>query len=645
MTIANTSNKVVANGNAATTNWPFTFLIPDAASLLVYYTDANGLITSLPSSQYTVAGLNNPNGGSVNYPLSGSPIAVGTTLTIYRSVAYTQQRSIQNQGGFFPDVYEAALDYLTMQTQQLNELVGRSLTVPVSITGVTTALPTPLANAAIGWNATGTALVNMTALAGSVSLPLSIANGGTGQAGLPASLDALMTKGADIVAAANVNLDTATGDLVDVTGNTGITSITLSASKLRWTRFTGTPAITNGASLILPGGANLQIAAGDIAQWRGYAGGIVRLVGFIPFENTIPSKLPTAAGDILVATAARTLARAGQGMQIWNGTLTATQNGTVLTIAVKTTAGNDPSDADPVFVFFRNVTSKTGDVTIIKLNAATSIATTVGGTFGVANAVPFRLWVVGFNDGGTFRLAVINCLTTVAGAGAGRDVTAIFPLSQFAIASATQIGAGSTLSQTFYSAGAAVASKAYATLGYLTYEAGLAAAGTFNVDQSRLDLYRAGNPLPGQVLQVQRNDSGAVATGTTLIPDDDTIPQITEGDQYLSQPITPSSAANVLDVEYRLQLAHSAGSCLTSSLHQDATLNALAIVNTNPAGIVNRATHPLFKRILAAGTAATTLRARAGSPTAGTTTFNGGAGLRLYGGVDHSFIECREVMA
>lgn len=205
-----------------------------------------------------------------------------------------------------------------MQTQQLNELQGRALTIPVTVTGVSTTLPTPLANAMIGWNPTGTGLVNLAALAGAVALPLAIGNGGTGQNGLPASLDALMSRGGDIVAVANLNLDNVTGDLIDVTGNTGITAITLAAGKWRTIRFTGTPLITNGASLVLPGGINLQAAAGDLAVWRGYAGGIVRCVSY-----QRASGLPVVTGSpaqALVDAAAVTVDFASGGVC----TLTAT---------------------------------------------------------------------------------------------------------------------------------------------------------------------------------------------------------------------------------------------------------------------------------------------------------------------------------
>jgi hypothetical protein len=82
--------------------------------------------------------------------------------------------------------------------------------------------------------------------------------------------------GADIASAATVNLDTSTGDCVDVTGTTSITAITLQEGAERTVRFTGALTLTNGASLVLPGGANITTAAGDYAVFRGYATGIVR---------------------------------------------------------------------------------------------------------------------------------------------------------------------------------------------------------------------------------------------------------------------------------------------------------------------------------------------------------------------------------
>ncbi len=81
--------------------------------------------------------------------------------------------------------------------------------------------------------------------------------------------------------AGTVNLDTATGDYVEITGTTTITAITLANGQERTCRFSGILTLTNGASLILPTGANIATAAGDVAVFRGEPSGVVRCVSFL----------------------------------------------------------------------------------------------------------------------------------------------------------------------------------------------------------------------------------------------------------------------------------------------------------------------------------------------------------------------------
>ncbi len=88
------------------------------------------------------------------------------------------------------------------------------------------------------------------------------------------------TKGADIASASTINLDTATGDLVDITGTTAITAVTLSEGRQCTVRFQDILTFTHGASLVLPGSANITTAAGDFAILRGYASGVVRCVSY-----------------------------------------------------------------------------------------------------------------------------------------------------------------------------------------------------------------------------------------------------------------------------------------------------------------------------------------------------------------------------
>jgi hypothetical protein len=87
-------------------------------------------------------------------------------------------------------------------------------------------------------------------------------------------------RGTDIPSASSINLQTATGNLLHVTGTTTITSITLDSGALREVVFDGILTLTNGASLILPTGANIVTAAGDSATFRGEPSGVVRLVKY-----------------------------------------------------------------------------------------------------------------------------------------------------------------------------------------------------------------------------------------------------------------------------------------------------------------------------------------------------------------------------
>lgn len=124
MTISTTANQVIAAGDGVNTAFNFSFQVRGASDLVVTYTDASGISTTLPSSAYSVAlnaiaaGQLWAAGGAVTYPLSGSPIASGTRLTITRQLAPLQSTSLINQGGYYPQSVESALDVLTMMVQQ-----------------------------------------------------------------------------------------------------------------------------------------------------------------------------------------------------------------------------------------------------------------------------------------------------------------------------------------------------------------------------------------------------------------------------------------------------------------------------------------------------------------------------------------------
>lgn len=102
------------------------------------------------------------------------------------------------------------------------------------------------------------------------------------------------THGADVASATTTVLDSITGDIIDITGTTAITAITLAEGRECTVRFTGILTLTNGASLVLPGALNITTSVGDFAVFRGYASGVVRCVTYIP-----ATKLIAFGGQIL----------------------------------------------------------------------------------------------------------------------------------------------------------------------------------------------------------------------------------------------------------------------------------------------------------------------------------------------------------
>lgn len=146
-----------------------------------------------------------------------------------------------------------------------------------------------------------------------------------------------------------------------------------------------------------------------------------------------------------------------------------------------------------------------------------------------------------------------------------------------------------------------------------------------------------------QLAQIQSSQVSTVATGATIIPFDNTIPQITEGDQYMTLTITPTNAASLLEIDVVVNVSNSAATNIATALFQDATANALKAVVVNQSNATGQVTYG-FKHIMTSGTtSATTFRIRCGAPT-GTTTFNGTAGAQIFGGVMASSITIKEYL-
>lgn len=127
MTVSTTTRVVTYTGNGVTTNFPFAFLVLEESHLSVSrMVIATGLIDLVyDPTDYTINGIGDGSGGSVDLNLAA--VSSSYKIVLERTVLYTQELDLLNQGGFFPDTVERQLDLTTMAIQQLAEESARSI--------------------------------------------------------------------------------------------------------------------------------------------------------------------------------------------------------------------------------------------------------------------------------------------------------------------------------------------------------------------------------------------------------------------------------------------------------------------------------------------------------------------------------------
>jgi hypothetical protein len=154
------------------------------------------------------------------------------------------------------------------------------------------------------------------------------------------------------------------------------------------------------------------------------------------------------------------------------------------------------------------------------------------------------------------------------------------------------------------------------------------------------------NAPSGSVIQVVTATISSFASTTATIPLDDTIPQNTEGAEFLTCSITPSSSSSKLYIDVVFNTCVNAVAIATIALFQDSTANAL-ISSWGLTSIANAPPTPMTMSysMTAGTTSSTTFKVRGGANSAGTFQVNGASGARYLGGSMISFIRITEVSA
>jgi hypothetical protein len=117
-----------------------------------------------------------------------------------------------------------------------------------------------------------------------------------------------------------------------------------------------------------------------------------------------------------------------------------------------------------------------------------------------------------------------------------------------------------------------------------------------------------------------------------------------EGDQYMTQAITPTNAINRLFIDYSIFGSSGVNGYFSHALFQDATAGALTASKStqNTTGESTQSYHAWGMQ--AATVSSTTFKVRAGVASAGTFTFCGEATGAWFGGVTNSWIRVTEIM-
>lgn len=177
------ANRSTANG--ATTVFPYTFQVFSNTDIEVLV----GNSTKAVGTDYTVDGLGNSGGGNVTFLTAP---ANATIVTRIRKQPASQLSDYAPNEPVPAERIEADLDKLVMQIQQIREQLKRGLFLANSSSLVNQVVGTPVEGSFLRYN-DGTGYTHATPTnASPASLPISIANGGTGQTNATTARQALV---------------------------------------------------------------------------------------------------------------------------------------------------------------------------------------------------------------------------------------------------------------------------------------------------------------------------------------------------------------------------------------------------------------------------------------------------------------------
>lgn len=425
MTVSSTTRRAGPYpGNGVATSFPFTFKVFTKSDIAVVFANSSGVESTLVlDSDYSVtlnADQNTNPGGSITYPISGSPMLSTQALAIVGGLGYGQTTALPSGGAYNASIVERALDRITILTQQVLEIANRGVQLAfTTASNVSSRLPAPRAFSVLGWSSDGLSMTNYDP--GTLGVSVSYAAWQTQTFnGTGAQTVFVLTNDAGVAS----NCDVAVGGVAQTPGvNFSYDSLTKTITFLTGAPPVGTNNVAVRYGQVLPQGT---IVSANITDSTTTGRAVLTAASQAAARTAIGAAASGANADI---TSLPALASVPSVVAQYSNQIK-TIGASVASNALTITSGALSLD-------FRSTTLGSGTVTTVSGTPSNLVVPSTA-TLGTVNAVQSDIAVLALNNAGTIELAVVN----LAG---GVD------LSETGVISTTAISAASNAANVVYS--------------------------------------------------------------------------------------------------------------------------------------------------------------------------------------------------
>ena len=595
MTLPYSPSRAVYEGNGAATAFPFAFKVWSTEQLSVSLTSPEGRTAP---AQGWAASLGE-SGGTVTYLHQGAPLPAGWRLAIVRDMPFAQGIDLVSASRFDPQVIEDGLDQATAELQQLSEKITRAVILPA------TSDQSPEDVVASSYASRDAAAVSATAASTQATAAQSSAEAAASSAATAAQT--VQTAAAGAVSSATAQADAAAASATAAAqsaaqaegASSGLAPRVDAAELKNNQQDTRLDGVENGVTAIaatLIGSIQTMLCADSYVP-----NGCVAADG----GEYTRAQFPTLYDTYLVG----------------GRLLTCTYEQQAAQVGLTGNCGKFALDASAQK--FKVPLLKDGD-SITQAASAAEIGKSVKAGLPNITATVGKIWNAETATGACSRGNNEQSLS--AGAGSVNYGPVYFDASR----SSSIYGNSTTVTdeqvRLRHFVVVASAQNNSSVFDWANYMAAL--AGKANVDLGNVDLSKANIVLQRVVVE------GTTMTSTTaVIPCDDTIPQITEGSQYLVGTITPKRANSKIDVEVTLcATCYNATSHLVAAVFKDSVPDAVAASLVTNGGVGFFTPLRIKKTIQFSDTNPHTISVRVGVPNNSYPISINGTSARILGG-------------